>query len=238
MDALPTFEFAGGTHWGALFALLVMGVCALELGQSYKKEIRRRTTLWLGLICIFSLILNQVALLVDDPQLSWAEMLPLHYCSVMKVVCVLALWIPSRVIRSITYLGVLCACLQGLITPALKYDFPTLTYFAFFLSHGIMVIIALYLPIALGWKPARRDVLWALVFSNIYLIGALIVNLMLGTNYGFTMSVPDSGSVLNMLGPWPWYLIIMQIPGAVLMFALTLPFNRYPKGRRGLGLNE
>lgn len=48
MNGVPPLEFAGVSHWAALAALLAAGTCILELGQSYKKTVRNRTTFWLG----------------------------------------------------------------------------------------------------------------------------------------------------------------------------------------------
>ena len=151
-------------------------------------------------------------------------------------VCALSLWIPSRRLRSVAYYCVLCATLQGLVTPSVAHDFPSWTYFAFFLSHGVTVITALYLPLALEWKPARWDFLWAFLLANAYLVAIHPVNMLLGTNYGFTVATPAGGSVLDFLGPWPWYLLWMQVPALALMYLLTLPFRRYPKGRTGSSL--
>ncbi len=64
----------------------------------------------------------------------------------MQVACALSLWIPSRILRSIVYYCVLCATLQGLVTPSVAHDFPSWTYFAFFFSHGVTVIAALPAP--------------------------------------------------------------------------------------------
>lgn len=236
MNGVLPLEFAGVSHWAALAVLLAAGLCIMELGQSYKKAVRNRTTFWLGIACLFSLVPDLAAILADEPEKSWAGMLPLHFCSVMQVFCALSLWIPSRLLRSIVYYCVLCATLQGLITPSVSHDFPSWTYFAFFLSHGVTVITALYLPLALEWKPARWDFLWALLFANVYLAVIHPVNMLLGTNYGFTVATPAGGSVLDLLGPWPWYLLWMQIPALVLMYLLTLPFRHYPKGRTGSSL--
>lgn len=52
-------------------------------------------------------------MLADEPEKSWTWMLPLHFCSVMQVLCALSLWIPSRLLRSVVYYCVLCATLQG-----------------------------------------------------------------------------------------------------------------------------
>lgn len=62
------------------------------------------------------------------------------------------------------------------------------------------------------------------------------VNMLLETNYGFTVATPAGGSVLDLFGPWPWYLLWMQIPALVLMYLLTLPFRHYPRGRTGSSL--
>ena len=236
MNSVPPLEFGGMSHWAALAVLLAAGLCLVELGQSYKKSVRNRTTFWLGTACLLSLVPDLIALLADEPDKSWEWLLPLHFCSVMQVACALSLWIPSRILRSIVYYCVLCATLQGLVTPSVAHDFPSWTYFAFFFSHGGTVIAALYLPLALQWKPARWDFLWALLFANLYLAAVHPVNKFLGTNYGFTVSTPASGSVLDLLGAWPWYLLWMQIPALILMYLLTLPFRHYPKGRTGSSL--
>ena len=57
---------------------------------------------------------------------------PLHFCSVMQVVCALSLWIPSRRLRSVAYYCVLCATLQGLVTPSVAHDFPLMDVFCLF----------------------------------------------------------------------------------------------------------
>ena len=75
---------------------------------------------------------------------------------------------------------------------------PSWTYFAFFpfprrdSHHG-----AFYLPLALEWKPARWDFLWAFLLANAYLVAIHPVNMLLGTNYGFTVATPAGGSVLD-----------------------------------------
>lgn len=236
MSSVPPLEATSISHLTALVVLLVLGFCLIEMGQSYKKIIRERTTFWLGMACLLSLVTDLIASLADAPEEIWTERLPLHFCSVMQVICALSLWIPSRPLRSVAYYCVLCATLQGLITPSVSHDFPTWTYFSFFLSHGVTVITAFYLPLSLGWKPARWDFLWAFLIGNIYLAIVHPLNIMMGTNYGFTITTPPSGSVLDLLGPWPWYLLGMQIPALLLMLLLTLPFRNYPRGRTGSSL--
>ncbi len=56
MNSVPPLEFGGMSHWAALAVLLAAGLCLVELGQSYKKSVRNRTTFWLGTACLLSLV--------------------------------------------------------------------------------------------------------------------------------------------------------------------------------------
>lgn len=235
MNGVPPLEFAGVSHWAALAALLAAGACILELGQSYKKTVRNRTTFWLGAACLFSLVPDLAAMLADEPEKNWTWMLPLHFCSVMQVVCALSLWIPSRRLRSVAYYCVLCATLQGLVTPSVAHDFPSWTYFAFFLSHGVTVITALYLPLALEWKPARWDFLWAFCWRMRTWWPFIPSTCFWEPITGLPWPLPPEGPCWTSR-PWPWYLLWMQVPALALMYLLTLPFRRYPKGRTGSSL--
>ncbi len=204
-------------HWNSLGfptgrpwpSSLAAGACILELGQSYKKTVRNRTTFWLGAACLFSLVPDLAAMLADEPEKNWTWMLPLHFCSVMQVVCALSLWIPSRRLRSVAYYCVLCATLQGLVTPSVAHDFPSWTYFAFFLSprrdshHGALPASGS------GMEAGALGLPVGFLLANAYLVAIHPVNMLLGTNYGFTVATPAGGSVLDFLGPWPWYLLWM-----------------------------
>jgi uncharacterized membrane protein YwaF len=50
------------------------------------------------------------------------------------------------------------------------------------------------------------------------------VNLAIGSNYLFTIGKPETASLLDVLGPWPLYLLSMEAVGFVIFFILYLPF--------------
>ena len=58
----------------------------------------------------------------------------------------------------------------------------------------------------------------------IYLIVAMTINKLLGTNFAFAAHPPANPSLIDQLGPWPWYLLSMQGIALVFFYLLTLPF--------------
>jgi uncharacterized membrane protein YwaF len=49
------------------------------------------------------------------------------------------------------------------------------------------------------------------------------INAWLGTNFGFTAHKPVNPSLLDHMGPWPYYLLGMQGMAVVLFSLLALP---------------
>ena len=92
----------------------------------------------------------------------------------------------------------------------------------------MIVAAALYLPLVDGWRPESprlRTPLIALLIGIGYQIISLGINALLDTNFGFTMHQPANPSLLDHLGPWPWYLMVMWPLAFVFFFILCLPFR-------------
>ncbi len=152
--------------------------------------------------------------------------LPLHYCDVAAVCGGLALWRPRPLLCEIAYFFGLAGTLQGLITPNLEADFPAVGYFFFFLWHGGVVAAALHLVLGLRFQPRAGAPGRMVLFTAAYALLAGAVNAALGTNYGFVCEPPPVASLIDHLGPWPWYLAALLAVAALLYTLLDLPFRR------------
>jgi uncharacterized membrane protein YwaF len=45
-----------------------------------------------------------------------------------------------------------------------------------------------------------------------------------GANYGFLCHKPETASLYDVLGPWPWYVGASGLVGLVFFILLDLPF--------------
>ncbi len=190
---------------------------------------RRRATAVLALINFSALPLSFAAWYSVDAPKSLENFLPLHLCDVATLTAGFALLTKRPLLCALTYFWGLAATIQALLTPALSVGFPHLAFVMFFVQHFAIVATALYLPIVEGWRPQRP--LWKapLViygWSVVYLMVAMGVNKLLGTNFAFASRPPDNPSLIDHLGPWPWYLVSMQGIAVVFFYLLVLPFAK------------
>jgi hypothetical integral membrane protein (TIGR02206 family) len=151
--------------------------------------------------------------------------LPLHYCDVAGICAGLALWINRQSIREIAYFFGLAGTLQGLITPALEVAFPAPRFFLFFLLHGGVVVTSLHLALGMGFRPRPDAPLRMLRVSACYALLAGAANALLGTNYGFVCAKPPVASLMDFLGPWPWYVLVLFGIAGVFYWVLALPWK-------------
>lgn len=172
---------------------------------------------------------NQAAWLSLGHPVALDNILPLHLCDIAAIIGGFALITRHPTLCALTYFWGLAATMQALVTPALSVGFPSWPFVSFFVQHFAIVATALYLPIVDGWRPKQplwKSPLEVYGWSVAYLVFALAVNSLLETNFGFASRPPANPSLIDHLGPWPWYLFSMQAIGLLLFFLLALPHSR------------
>jgi hypothetical integral membrane protein (TIGR02206 family) len=210
-------------------------VAAFLIAGKKGGESRRITTALLIFLNLSSFPLSLIAWLSLDAPKSLDNYLPLHLCDIATFTAGFALLTKRPLLCAMTYFWGLAATIQALLTPAISVGFPHFPFVMFFIQHFAIVATALYLPIVIGWRPRQpwwKGPLDISVWSVIYLIFAMAVNYGLGTNFGFASRPPDNPSLIDHLGPWPWYLVSMLAIAIVLFLLLALPFVRSPDSRK------
>jgi hypothetical integral membrane protein (TIGR02206 family) len=164
-----------------------------------------------------------------------ASALPLQLCDAAIFVAALALLLRTQLLVELTYFWGLAGTIQALITPDLPQHFPSFPFFQYYLAHGGVVTAALFLVIGLGRWPRRNAVFRVLAITIAYVLVVGAIDAATDSNYMYLRSKPASGSLLDLLGPWPWYIGWAAAVGIWLLLLLDAPFRwlRHRKPERG-----
>lgn len=152
-------------------------------------------------------------------------MLPFHLCSVLVYLSAFVLITKNYTGYEFIYFMGLAGAAQALITPdAGIYGFPHFRFFQLFVSHGIIVITALYMTFVYHYRPTWQSLARVLIGMNIYMVFVGLLNWRLGSNYMFIAHKPYTPSLIDFLGPWPWYIVSLEALAVILCVLLYLPF--------------
>lgn len=227
----PRFVPFSAMHGWSLLAGFVAITLLILLGRSGVRNERIARGI-LAFLCLGAFGYTQIAWASYQGTDDLDSSLPLQLCDIAAMIGGFALLTGKRLLATLTYFWGLAATIQALATPAITIGYPHPAYVAFFVHHFAVVGAAFYLPIVNGWRAERpwwKEPLRALLWANVYLVGAMIVNKSMGTNFGFTEHKPVNPSLLDKMGPWPIYLIWMQVLAGVFFSLLALPVLAKPK---------
>lgn len=205
-------------------ALLVVVAVLLCVGA------RRAPGGWIDVVAAIIALALVIAELSWQPYVlanhTWSVggSLPVQLCDAAGFVAAVALLWRQLLLVEIAYFWGLGGTLQALLTPDLKDHFPSFPYLQFYVTHDLVILAALFLVIGLGLQPrpgaVRRIFLLTLAFA--VLVG--FVDLATGGNYMY-LRVPAPGSLLDVMGPWPWYIATGAVLTLVVLAILDAPFR-------------
>lgn len=151
--------------------------------------------------------------------------LPLHLTDVVTIVSVLALWTGRPALAELTYFWALTASLQAVVTPNLSSRTADIFVWTFFLTHSGAIVAAVLL--VAGRRIVPRPGAVRRVFAATLAVAALAAagNLLSGGNYMFLREKPSTASLLDVMGPWPVYILSAAVLALALFALLDAPFR-------------
>ena len=163
-----------------------------------------------------------------DEGLSPRTDLPLHLTDAATIAAVIALWWGSQLAFELTWFWAGSATIQALLTPDLRQSFPDYRWGWFVISHAGVVVAAVLMAWGMRRTPRPGAVLrvdaWSLGVTALAAAGTLLFD----GNYMFLRRKPSGGSLLDVMGPWPWYIVSAAALALALFWLLDRPFD----GRR------
>jgi hypothetical integral membrane protein (TIGR02206 family) len=224
--AADRFHAWSGQHY-LLLALTAAGVVAAawwgrrHRGTPHEPVVRRAAA---AVILLVVLVMQAYWLTpgVRDVRNSW----PLQLSDLADYAAVYALWTRGLRSAAFTYYVGLSLTLMAVITPALTQPFPDPRWFGFWFRHIVVVWAAVYLVWGLGIRPTWRLYRSTVVAVLAWAVVAYTFNVAMDANYGYLVETPSTSTPLDLLGPWPWYVLIaMAILLTLWAVVYTLPWE-------------
>jgi hypothetical integral membrane protein (TIGR02206 family) len=249
MEQFFTKEFSGGPfvlfsaqHIIVISILILVNLSFLYLRNikrpGFQQHFRRWFRISLAIILLANESMWHIWNLVTG-QWTIQTMLPLHLCSVFVFLSAFMLLSGNYNVYEFAYFLGIGGALQPILTPDLGiYAFPHFRFFQVFLSHGGIVTAAIFMTVVEGYRPTWKSLGKTIVNMNVYMVTVGIINYLIGSNYLFIAHKPETASLIDVLGPWPWYLLALEGIGLVLFTLLYVPFAIRDFSRRRISASE
>ena len=114
---------------------------------------------------------------------------------------------------------------MALLTPDLWMPLWSYSTIHFFLAHGMAVATILTLVWGRLAAPRPGSHWRVLGIVNAYAAAVGLFDAVFRTNYMYLRQKPNSPTLLNYFGPWPFYLAGGELIAVVLFWLLWLPFR-------------
>jgi hypothetical integral membrane protein (TIGR02206 family) len=200
---------------GVVAALLVAG--ARRRGEAWAGTVGRG----LALVILGGYVAEQLTYAARG---EWTPRvnLPLHLTDVVTLASIAALWRPrSTLLVELVYFWAFSASLQAVLTPDLGQSFPDVLFVTYFVTHSGAIAAASLLVLGARRTP-RPGAVWRVYGVTLGVVAAAAAGTLLtGGNYMFLRRKPAHGSLLDLMGPWPVYILVAAIVGLLLFLALA-----------------
>jgi hypothetical integral membrane protein (TIGR02206 family) len=219
----PAFQLFGPAHIAAL--LCIAAICILLARFKNSSEKTKVAIRWTLAIILWGAEASWHIWAVYWGYWSPQFMLPLNVCSVLIWLSGFMLIFRIFQIYEFAYFLGISACLNYLLTPDLGiYGFPHYRFIQIFISHGFVIIAAMYMTTVEGFRPTWKSFWRVLAGTNVYMLIIYFINTKLGSNYLLLNVKPGSPTVLDFMPPWPYYIIFLELMGIGCFLVLYIPF--------------
>ena len=234
MDEARTFQPFGPAH---LLAIVLTAALPFVLAGFIRKRKSSGGEKIVGRLLAGLLVVNYLGYAVylrQSGNFLWENTLPCQLCDWAMVAVIVALLTGRERWLEVAYFWGIGGTLQAIITPNLRYGFPDVRFWSFFIGHSGIVIGILFLMLVRNFRPHFKSLWRVILWSEIYFVVTIIIDLITGVNYGFLLHKPEAASLLNILSDnWFIYLFQMHLVAWVFFLALYAPFAVYDLLKRG-----
>lgn len=224
------FTMYGPSHWAVIAVFAIGSTLLVWIGRKQTASQARRLGHLLGALTAAIFIVVEVYSLIP-PTID--RSVPLNLTDLATATAAYALWSQRHWAFALTYYWGLVLSTQALISPVLTGpDFPGYRFLGFWSIHLLVVWAAIYLTWGRRIHPNWRSYRIAVVVTLAWATVTFTFNRIAGTDYGFLNGKPSTPSLLDILGPWPVYLLTAGALIFTVWALMTWPWVRSARQMR------
>jgi len=227
----PPFRPFSRSH---LWILLILTIINILLFIIFKKNKEKKFIIY---ILAGFLSFNEIFYIlwyIFSGSWSLKYSLPLQLCDLAAIVSIIMLFTKKKIYFELVYFWGLGGSLQALLTPGLYYPYPHIIFFNFFILHYFIITAVIYMIVTYKYRPTIKSIIKAFIITNICTIIIGIINYLLDANYMFLRYKPNNASLMDYLGPWPYYILSLEVVFLIVCFILYIPYlikDLFPKNK-------
>jgi hypothetical integral membrane protein (TIGR02206 family) len=217
----PKFPLFGLAHLSILCAVPAL---AFALAFIHNRFPASAKTVRLSLA--FAILLDTSGFYIyqfEHQRLRFPHGLPLELCDASMFLVIFFLFTLRPLLFDLAYFWALAGASMALLTPDVLYPFPSFGYVQYFIAHGLTVAATLYILWSRQARPRPWSVARAMIGVNAFAAVVGPFDYFFRTNYFYLRAKPANPSLLDILGPWPFYIISTEAVGLALFLLLYLP---------------
>lgn len=229
----PSIKVAFGSqeHWLPIVIGLFLGAIIIKFALKTNVKGQQR------LFNVIALVISLTVISFHLHKLAFGSYrlqkdLPLYLCSLLGILIPVFSYYRKYWMYEILVFWIIAGTLQATITPDISSGFPAFDYIRYWVVHlGLLLVIA-YATIVFKMLPKFKSIFKSFLALQLYFVMMIIINWMLGSNYFYLNQKPQSASLLDYLGDWPLYIILVELILIPYFLLIYLPFYVYQKNRK------
>lgn len=206
-----------------LFAIMFTIFLVKHSNKNFNLLQKQKTIHYLGLFVSTILIGFHLYRIIFD-NYNFKTDLPLYLCSLMALLIPIFTYYRKFWIFEVLVFWIIGGTIQAVITPDISEGFPSFDYFRYWVVHLGLLSIVFYFIFVFKMKPKLKSVFKSFLALQVYVVLMLLLNYILDANYFYLNEKPKSATLLDYLGDWPYYILIVQLIIIPLFLIIYLPF--------------
>lgn len=222
---IEPFKLFGTAHVLVVLIMGVIGIVIINKSRANEKFSKKMKLFLIVNLTVMDLGYRLWSGLYQTNDM--VGMFSIHVSSVSVVLSIVVLIKYNQKIFDVLFYWALILVPQAIITPGIyRFGFPHLRFFHIFWIHFLVIYTVLFLLVVEKKRLSRYHLKRALIVSHLYGLFVFAVNMTLDTNYMFIGKKSSLPSLIQYLGPWPYYIFVLDGILIILFIILNQVYKK------------